>query len=89
MTHTPPLSPLREGSLPASTSVADVMEFSFPTPRYEIRIADIYPSLINFGNELLPAEEEALIGEVAPPKPATIALAPLLRNVATLPSFFP
>jgi hypothetical protein len=63
------------------------MDLSLPPLMEEIRMADLYPSLINFGNELLPAEEEALIGEVAPPKPATIALAPLLRNVATLPSF--
>lgn len=71
-------------------SVADVMDLSLPPPREEIRIGDLYPSLIYFDNELPPAQEAALTGGAAPPKPATIAMAsaPPLRNVATLPSFF-
>ena len=89
MTHTPPLSPLREGSLPASPSVIDVLDLSLPPFREEIRMADLYPSLINVDKELLPTEEAALTGEAAPPKPApiTLILAPPLRNVVTFPSF--
>ena len=40
--------------------MADVMDFSLPPPREEIRMADLYPSLINFDDELPPAEEVAL-----------------------------
>ena len=60
MTHTPLLFPLREGPLSILPSVADVMDFSLPPPREEIRMADLYPSLINFDDELPPAEEVAL-----------------------------
>ena len=70
--------------------MADVMDLSLPPPREEIRMTDLYPSLINFDNELLSAEEVALTGETSPPKLVTVSLvlAPLLRNVAILLSFF-
>ena len=60
MTYTPPLSPLREGSLPTLPSVTDAIDLSLHPFREEIRMADLYPSLINFDDELPPAEEVAL-----------------------------
>lgn len=58
VTHAPPLSPLREGLL-----CADVMDLFLSPLREETRMAGHYPSLIDFDNELPPAEESALIGE--------------------------
>ena len=83
--------------MPTLPSVTDAIDLSLHPFREEIRMADLYPSLINFNDELPPNEEAALTKEAACcalghvlPKWASVALAlaPPLRNVATLPSFF-
>ena len=43
--------------------MADVMDFFLLPLMEETSMADLYPSLIDFDNELQPTEESALIGE--------------------------
>ena len=61
----PPPSPLREEPLSSSVAAADGATDlpPLPPPMEEIKMADLYPSLIDFDNELQPTEESALIGE--------------------------
>lgn len=73
--YTPSPSPLREESLTASPSVADgitdlpplllIKDISLPPPREEIKMAGLYPSLIDLDSEMPPANEETLAEEAA------------------------
>lgn len=83
--------------LPALLPVKDI---SSPPSREEIKIAGLYPSLIDLDSELLPSNEATLEEEKAcyelecyrdPPKAATITLAlasPLRVAAAAFLSFF-
>jgi hypothetical protein len=81
-----PSSPLREE--PLSSSVADADGATdlppLPPPMEEIKMADLYPSLIDLDSKLLPTDGATLVEETAcyelelyrdQPKAATTALA--------------